>query len=194
MLSSACAPVVQHGPWVEPGLSGSAGASAFMILAPGEGIQPWGSIDAGIRLGIGNEVTHEGVSLGLQVPIVAALYAYDTDDESVIPSLINIDGYIALPKIQDLNPSIGITTNGVYTMPYLQIGKYDKWYTTHSLAFINDEFEDVWFYSPSFTTVHVNGPKSRTLLTFSAGLGKGDDDFILTGGLSIIFEFTRARN
>ena len=195
VLSGACSPVIQHGPWVEPGLSGSAGGSAFVGMETGEGAvaHPWLSIDGGMRIGIVvNDSSHEGVSLGFQLPLVALAAIYDSGGEdNLVLRLINLDGFIALPRMDDLNPAVGITVSSLHTMPYLQVGKYDKWYTTHGLALIT---EGGWLYSPSFTAVRVNSPTSRTHLTLSTGLGGGGGDIVWMGGFSITFEFTRARN
>ena len=74
---------------------------------------PWLSIDAGMRLGIAaDDSSHQGVSFGFQLPLVALAAIYDAGGEdNFVLRLLNFDGFIALPRIDDLNPAIGLTVS-----------------------------------------------------------------------------------
>ena len=74
-------------------------------------------------------------------------------------------------------------------MPYLQLGMLDDWYGTLAAMFIRDS--GVVIVAPSFTDVRRSGNQTVSHLTFTAGIGSGDGELVLLGGLSIIFEFHR---
>jgi len=193
LLSSSCVPVVQHGPWVRQGSSGSLGSSFVVVKEAGEGGAPGPliSFDGSMRWGhTTNDTTHEGFSLGVQVPLVALLAAGDF--ETGFWQLIHLDGYVVIPATKTLNASFGISGSSFHTMPYLQLGKYDKWYTTQAVMFESESGGKLW--APSFTWVGHERGGNRTHITVTGGLGTDNSDVYWLAGFSIIFEFARARN
>ena len=198
LLSTACVPVVQHGPWVRKGYSGSVGGSFVAAHEIGESnrVTPIIDLQGGVRWGFpSGDSTSEGVSIGLQVPLIALLALRDAaapDDDFTFFRLLNFDGYIALPAIKGLSPAVGLTRSHFHTLPYVQLGRYDKWYTTQAVLMLEDS--ESWMWAPSFSWVRPNPGGSRTHLTLSGALAGSGDDRILMGGFSIIFEFARARN
>ena len=196
LFSSACMPVVQHGPWVRRGLSGSVGGSFIAVRetdasgAP----SPLISFDGGMRLGLTpNDSSTEGASFGVNLPMLSLLALTNAVDENFTPwQLLNFEGYVALPATKNLNASFGLTGSSLHTMPYVQLGKADRWYTTQSVLFISES--ESWAWVPSFSWVSPRNGYTRTHITLSGGLGSDDNDMYWMAGFSIIFEIARARN
>ena len=195
-LTTGCAPLVQHGPWVRPGISGSAGASGFLVVGSTDPVEVQGAfnIEGGVRFGMPvNDSSTSGFSFGLQVPLIAIVAAAEGEDDEFNPSrLLHLDGYVATSVRNDLNLGFGLTGSHYHRMPYMQLGGHDRWYTTHAIMVLREN--EGWLYAPSFTAISTNGGSSLTHLTLTGGFRPDDPARGWLAGLSIIFEFTRARN
>jgi hypothetical protein len=194
LLCGGCMPIAQHGPWVRPKLSGSVGGTAAVAgdLDNDSRMQPFFSFDAGARVGFPlNDTTQHGFSIGLGLPLVAVLAdAFrDYDDDWAIVQMLNVDAYGAFAAGPETNLAVGATVSRFHWMPYIQVGKLDDWYGTLGVLKINDT--DTYLMAPSFTQVRRNSPGQVTHITFTAGLGTGEDDIALLAGFSLIFEFHR---
>lgn len=200
LFGSGCVPVVQHGPWVRDGYSGSVGGSAVVVtdfeFDQGNRIAPLISFDGGMRWGFANsDSTSDGVALGVQVPLLAFFVVGENDGDSFFSNLlqfINFDGYIATRLTDEVDASFGITASSYHTMPYVQFGKYDKWYTTQAVVLATESTD--WMWSPSFTWVQRGSGNTRTHFSLNGAIASGDNDVIWMAGFSIMFEMARARN
>ncbi len=199
VLASGCVPVVQHGPWVRDGYSGSVGGSAVAVTDfefDGNRIAPLISFDGGMRWGFANsDSTSDGFAVGLQVPLIAFLVSGQNTGGSFFSDFlqfINVDGYIATRLTNEVDASFGITASSYHTMPYLQFGKYDKWYTTQAFMLATESTD--WMWSPSFTWVQRGRGNTRTHFSINGAVATADDDVIWMAGFSIMFEMARARH
>jgi hypothetical protein len=158
------------------------------------GLAPGFSFDGGMRWGFtANDSATNGLSLGVQVPMIALLAVAETDDgEWTFWRLLNFDGFIATTTADDLNFSFGLTGSSFHAMPYLQLGRFDRWYTTQAVMFINET--DSWMWAPSFTSVKRNKGTTATHVTLTGAVGKEDNEVFWMAGVTIMFEFMRARN
>jgi hypothetical protein len=192
LLCSSCMPVVQHGPWVRPGMSGAIGASAAVTgsFDGTAGLQPFFSFDGGMRAGITpKDSTYDGLSVGVQLPLIALLAdAYDeSDDLFGFAGFLNVDAYVTGPRINERRTAGGLAISRYHTMPYIQFGELDDWYGTLSVMLLRES--DVVIVAPSFTDVRRTGDRSVSHLTLTAGVGRGDGETVFLAGLSLIFEF-----
>jgi hypothetical protein len=200
VLASGCVPVVQHGPWVRDGYSGSVGGSAVAVtdfeFDEGNRIAPLISFDGGMRWGFANsDSTSDGFALGVQVPLLAFFVVNENDGDSFFSNFlqfINFDGYIATRLSDELDGSFGITASSYHTMPYAQLGKYDKWYTTQAVVLTAESMD--WMWSPSFTWVQRGRGNMRTHFSLNGAIASGEDELIWMAGFSIMFEMVRARH
>ena len=196
LLTAACMPVVQHGPWVQRGYSGNLGASggAMTEIEGSAAIAPFFSFDGGMRVGITpNDSSHSGAAIGVQLPLMALLAMGDGDDEGPFGFLqfINLDGYVTGPRISGLHTAAGVTASNYHYMPYLQAGRYDKGYGSLALMIARDP--EFVMFAPSYTTVERQGAGSTRHVTITAGVGNNGDETLFMAGFTLIFEFHRVR-
>ena len=195
LLCSGCMPVVQHGPWVRRGGSGSIGGTAAVAADFGEdgSAAPFFSFEGGMRAGwTPTDSSNNGASLGLQLPVVALFadaFEDGTDQAFGFLQFLNLDGYVTGPRLGKHLTAAGLTLSRYHAMPYIQFGKLDDWYGTASLLLMRED--NTIIFAPSFTDVRRTGERSVTHLTFTAGMGMGGDEVAFIAGLSLIFEFHR---
>ena len=195
-LCTGCMPVVQHGPWVHRGYSGSLGASggASTELDGPATIQPFFSFEGGMRVGITPaDSSHEGASIGVQLPLLSVLAALDASEDAPFAFLqfLQLEGYVTAPRVGGLHTAAGLTASNFHYMPYVQAGRYDDWYSTVALMVARDP--DFMMIAPSYTTVARSSPGTLRHVTLTAGVGTTGDETLFMAGFTLIFEFHRVR-
>ena len=203
---TACAPAVQHGPWVYSGVSGGFRAAAAAVREsdtdyPGLSLAVDGNVRAGVVPADSSKPTF---SVGLQTSLYALFLAGGVEEPDVLPQLFAADGYVSLPLSARYATSVGVTTSVWQTMPYLQVGSKrpagDGWYTTQAFLFMDaEECCEVDFpgfmWLPSYTWVFAS-PRSRaTYFSIGAGIGRNNDRtiFAITAGAGMEFFRSAAR-
>lgn len=125
---AACAPVVTHGPRVEPGVTfyGTAGGGSSLcdrpacdtFLTPQQGV--------GVRYGRAASASAPGWSAGLTV------------SNGGVSS--ELDLYVQAPASMAFDLGAGVLAAGSHGMPYVQAGRMKPdgsgWYTTQGFAFL----------------------------------------------------------
>jgi hypothetical protein len=190
-LCSGCVPVVQHGPWVRPGLSGSLSGGAGAGVNVDGGAGPFFTFDGSMRASVQtNDSLHTGVSLGVQLPLMALL-AFGEEDSSDEPfaflHLLHLDGYVTGPVVNGIHTAAGLTVSEFHVMPYVQAGRYDRDYVSFAAMFMRES--DVVIAAPSYTWLRRIGDQTLSAITLTAGMGRGEGETVFLGGLTIGFEF-----
>ncbi len=192
-LTSGCAPIVQHGPWVRRGISGTAGGTAGVAsdLIGGTAASPYISLDAGVRAGIAeHDSSRIAGALGLQLPMLSIALLTDIEDPVQITEFVSLDGYVAIPLLSGLHTAAGFTRSSLHSMPYIQIGAYERWFGT--LAVMSMHRNDLMLIAPSFTSVERLNRGTVLHLTATVGAGRDhEDETILMFGFGVQFEFHR---
>lgn len=188
---AGCFPVVQHGPWVRPGMSGAAGGTGALIAPVGndaEGFAGYLNFDGGLRIGVPfNRQTQQGISFGAQLPLTGLLWIEGDDDDDLL-TFINFDGYVSGPMIGGRNTSAGAMVSRYHVTPYVQLGRYDKWYGTLAVTTGRNN-TDFFMVAPSYTQLRRLGDRTLAHITYTLGFGGTDSDKSVVGGISIMFEF-----
>ena len=192
---AGCFPVVQHGPWVQPGMSGAVGATGALVGAVGDDTDRefagYLNFDGGLRIGIPiiNESTLQGVSFGAQLPLVGLLWIEGDDDDDLL-TFLNFDGYVSGPNIGHRNSAAGVMLSRYHVTPYVQFGEYDKWYGTLAVTTAREN-NDLFMIAPSFTQLRRMGRNTVSHVTYTVGYGSTGDERSVVAGVSIMFEFHR---
>lgn len=184
--------MVQHGPWVRSGSSGSVGASVGIgaNLADQPELGPFVNFEGGLRAGLTlDDSTHQGLSVGMQLPLVSLLLSEETDATFGFLEFVNVDGYVTGPRLGELDTSFGITASNYHFMPYVQAGRYDEWYATLAVSVPNDDVGVI--IGPSYTSVNRKAPTWVAQATYTAAIRTGARETIFMAGISLIFEFHR---
>ena len=192
LVLSGCVPVVQHGPWVRPGSSGSVGGSAGIAGDFGGEAEfaPFISFEGGIRAGLPyNDSTRQGVGLGVQLPLFALLVDDANSDTFDFLEYINLDGYFSGPMWGGRHTALGVIASRFHYMPYVQVGEYDDWFATVAVS-VPTEANGVMI-APSYTKLRRNTETWVTQATYTAALRTGHGETIFMAGISLIFEFHR---
>ena len=189
-------PVVQHGPWVRRGYSGNIGGGAGGVTSDeGDGlrISPFISFEGGLRAGYTpSDSSVHGAAIAFQLPLYSLLTTGDPDDGAFgFLRFANIDGYITGPQVQNLNTAVGFTVSEFHFMPYVQFGQVDDWYFSAALMKFREEAG--WILAPSYTSMKKNSRTISTHATYTLGMGNVADETLIMAGVSLIFEFYRAR-
>jgi hypothetical protein len=189
-MCSGCVPVVQHGPWVRRGMSGTLSGGAG-ISANTDGASPFFTFDGSMRAAVQtNDSLHTGLSLGVQLPLMAVLAIGEesnVDDPFGFLRLLHFDGYVTGPVINGVNTAAGLTVSEFHIMPYVQAGRYDRDYVSFAAMFVRES--DVFIAAPSYTMLRRNGERSSTMITLTAGVGRGDSETVFLGGITLGLEF-----
>ena len=192
VLCSGCVPVVQHGPWVRPGVSGSISGGAGVSADFADGAAgPFFTFDGSMRAAVQtNDSLHTGVSLGLQMPLLGLLVIgeeSDPDEPFEFVRLLQLDGYVTGPVVNGINTAAGLTISEFHVMPYVQAGRYDRDYISLAAMFVRES--DVVIAAPSYTWLRRIGDQTLSAITLTAGMGRGEGETVFLGGLTIGFEF-----
>jgi hypothetical protein len=190
LLWSGCVPVVQHGPWVRRGMSGTLSGGAG-IGASTDGAGPFFTFDGSMRAAVQtNDSLHTGVSLGLQMPLIALLAVGDASEANEpfgFLRLLHFDGYVTGPVFNGVNTAAGLTVSEYHVMPYVQAGRYDRDYVSFAAMFVRES--GVIIAAPSYTMLRRNGDQSLTMITLTTGVGRGDSETVFLGGITLGLEF-----
>lgn len=143
LLAAACAPVVTHGPRVEPGFTfyGTAGGARSSCSRPACDTQLAPQQGAGVRYGRAASASAPGLSAGLTVS--TALVSSE------------LDLYVQAPtSVPGLDVGVGLLAAATHRMPYVQAGRMSAdgsgWYTTQGFAFLGSR--------PPQWSLSVEGP------------------------------------
>lgn len=138
-LAGACAPIVTHGPGVEPGFSLGATAAADVRAFGGNDDPVYFPINASWLLQYGWRApsdTGAAVLVGVNLPGVAALG---------LPLLQLTEGdlYVQLPSRPGaMQRGGGVLASAYHVMPYVQLGREARdgrgWYTTQGIAWVRE--------------------------------------------------------
>ncbi|MEX2282117.1 MAG: hypothetical protein WEE89_06515 [Gemmatimonadota bacterium] len=144
IFSSACIPVVNHGPQIEPGWNG--GLTASLPVGPRYGNGDWGNTHylfgpVGVNLAHGWRSGPEGSALliGVHAPASLALFPPGFFE------LAQADAYYQLPArvSGSLDTGIGVNLASAHFMPYVQLGRIGAngsgWYTTQGVTVMWDD-------------------------------------------------------
>ena len=191
LLQGACFPVMQHGPWVREGFSGSIVGSGVALLDDDGGNGGTLGLDGGVRYGwLSADSTGPGVAVGMQVPFVPLVLLADEPNASLI-ELVTVDAYVTGPRTASISTALGLNKSMFHTMPYVQLGSRTfnpkGWYTTQALLFLPDHDAIVWL--PSMTWLNAEGNARRsTHITVGGALGAEEGIALAIG---IVLEFHR---
>lgn len=192
MAVTGCVPVVQHGPWVRAGASGSIGGSAGVAGDFGDDTEfaPFISFEGGMRVGLPyKDSTHQGIGLGAQLPLFALLVDDANSDTFDFLEYINLDGYFSGPMWRERHTALGVVASRFHYMPYVQVGQYDDWFATLAVSVPNEASGIL--IAPSYTKLRRNTDTWVTQATYTAALRTGQGEAIFMAGISLIFEFHR---
>jgi hypothetical protein len=163
-------------------------------FADGAELGPFVNFEGGLRAGLTvNDSTHQGVSVGVQLPLVSVLLSDESNAGTFgFLEFVNIDGYVTGPQLGELETSFGVTASNYHFMPYLQVGHYEDWFATLAVSVPSDEAGVIiGLIGPSYTSLRRKAPTWVTQSTYTAALRMGEGETIFMAGISLIFEFHR---
>lgn len=137
--AGACAPVVTHGPAVEPGVvvGMTAGIPVMYCDSCTAGLAP--ALGYYARYGFGaREPGQPGFLLGLMVP-------------SAAPDAPEMDAYVQLPSPGEADYGAGVLLSRRHLMPYAQVGRMREgsgWYTTQGFVVQSAVQSDIFADAP----------------------------------------------
>lgn len=185
-IGAGCAPIVTHGPVVEPGWSAGGAASLGVtktLREPGR----TGGLD-GLLHSVGDLIVFAGygsaqaapdalgVRVGVQLPV---FYAVPELAPDAAPMPAALDLYVQLPDGDDgLARGVGVLGGPVYIAPYVQAGSADRgsgWHTTQALALIGGRHvfarPRTLLWMPSLSSTRTDAAGRTYRLDATAGVG-----------------------
>jgi len=198
LMSGACVPFVQHGPWVHEGTSGG-GIVAGNVVS-GDVINDEGSRgDAGLSMGVDVSLRQGFVladssapafALGLTLPAWTLLLTAESATVQGFAEFLALDGYVSVPAFTNRSTALGITASRHHAMPYVQFGSGPSskhtWYVTHAVLLVPSDHLVMWM--PSFTVVDWDKQRPRaTHYNFGGAVGRsaGSSVYMLSVGVTM---------